>query len=312
VKGAALREAGVVRSRLHAAAVVVSLFAAAGDVRAQPAAELGGQRLRVSLSSRLGLAKTPFPSYTAHEISGLLTSLLLEGEAQVTPGLAVRLRLPLVLAGVDQPAGSARAESAWGNPEAAVLWRLHDTAATRLLGRLALAVPLPGGDAALARRPFDNQALLLASAQRGHHEQELYAPGRVSVTPAARVDVTRGGVAAFGELKIPFMLAVARGDSDPQTKVRALAMSTEATAGVSVAWWRLRAGVAPWLAVNLLPAGEIRGDPATRWTLTIDPDVSIRINDDLAAALSATIPVAGALSPVPAIGLALTGQWARH
>jgi hypothetical protein len=304
VRGPALPAA-----RLRAAAVVVVLFAEARVVQAQPAAERGGERVRVSLGSRLGLAKTPFPSYTAHEISGLLTSLLLEGESEVEPALSVRLRLPLVLAGVDQPAGGARSETAWGNPEAAVLWRLHETAATRLIGRLALAVPLPGGDAALARRPLDNQALLLASAQRGHHEQELYASGRVAITPAARVDVTRGRVAAFGELKLPFMLAVASGDSDPRTKVRALALSTAATAGVSVTWWRLRAGAAPWLAVDLLPAGEVRGDPATRWTVTIDPEVSIRINDHLAAALSATIPVAGALSPVPAIGLALTGEW---
>jgi hypothetical protein len=296
-------------ARLRAATVVVALCAQARVAQAQAPVEIGGERVRVSLGSRLGLAKTPFPSYTAHEISGLLTSLLLEGEARVAPALAVRLRLPLVLAGVDQPAGGARPETTWGNPEAAVLWRLHDTAATRLRGRLALAVPLPGGDAALARHPLDNQALLLASAQRGHHDQELYAPGRVALTPAAHVDVTRGRVAAFGELKLPFMLAVARGDSEPQTKVRALAMSATATAGASFTWWRLRAGAAPWLTVDLLPAGEIRGAPPTRWTLTIDPDVSIRIHDHLAAAVSATIPVAGALSPVPAIGLALTGQW---
>ena len=295
-------------ARLGATAVVVALVAQASR-HPGAAGGMGGQRARVSLGSRLGLAKAPFPSSTAQEISGLLTSLLLEGEAAVAPALAVRLRVPLVLAGVDQPAGGARSEIAWGNPEAAVLWRLHDTAATRLLGRLALAVPLSGGDAALARRPLDNQTLLLASAQRGHHEQELYAPGRVALTPAVRIDVTRGRLAAFGELKLPFMFAVARGDSEPQTTVRALAVSTEATAGVSVAWWRLRAGVAPWLTVALLPAGEIRGDPATRWTLTIDPDVSMRINDHLAAAVSATIPVAGALSAVPAIGLALTGGW---
>ena len=290
-------------------AVVVALLGQARVIQAQPAAELGGGRVRVGLGARLGLAKTPFPSDSAHEISGLLTSLLLEGEAEVAPAFSVRLRLPLVLAGVDQPAGGARSETSWGNSEAAVLWRLHDTAATRLLGRLALAVPLPGGDAALGRHPLDNQALLLASAQRGHHEQELYAPGRVALTPSARVDVTRGRLAAFAELKLPFMLAVARGASEPQTKVRALALSTEAAAGLSITWWRLRAGAAPWLTVELLPAGELRGAPATRWTLTIDPDLSIEINDHLAAALSATIPVAGALSAVPAIGLALTGRW---
>jgi hypothetical protein len=151
--------------------------------------------------------------------------------------------------------------------------------------------------------------LLLASAQRGHHDQELYAPGRLALTPAARLDVIRGRVAASAELKLPFMLALARADSEPQTKVRTLAISTEATAGLSVTWWRVRVGAACWLGMDLLPAGQIRGDPATRWILTIDPDVSITINDHLTAALDTTIPVAGALSPVPAIGLALTGKW---
>jgi hypothetical protein len=296
-------------TRLRAAAVIVALLIQTRAAPAQPAAAVDGDPVRVSLGARLGLAQTPFPSSTAHEISGLLTSLLLEGEVAVAPALALRLRLPLVLAGVDQPAGSARAETAWGNPEAAVLWRVRDTAATRLLGRLALAVPLPGGDAALARRPLANQALLLASAQRGHHDQELYAPGRVALTPAARFDVSRGRLAAFAELKLPFMLALARGDNEPATDVHALAVSAEATAGVAVAWWRLRAGVAPWLALDLLPAGEILRAPPTRWTLTIDPELSMRINDRLAAALSATVPLAGALSPVPAIGLALTAGW---
>jgi len=61
--------------------------------------------------------------------------------------------------------------------------------------------------------------------------------------------------------------------------------------------------------VDLLPAAELRAVPVPRWTLTIDPDVSIRIDDHLAATLTATIPVAGALSPTPAIGLALAGRW---
>jgi hypothetical protein len=294
-------------ARLPAITMVAALFIATPAVKAQPALQTA--RVRVSLGSRLGLAQTPFPSTAKHEISGLLTSLLLEGEVAVRPALNVRLRLPLVLASVDQPAGGTRSVTSWGNTEAAALWRLRDTAARQFLVRLALAVPLPGGDAALGARPLDNQALLLASAQRGHHEQELFAPGRMTLTPAGRVDVAYGRIAAFGELKLPVLLAVARGDSDPQTHVRGLAISAEATAGLSVVWWRVHAGAATWLTVGLLPAGEIRGDPSTRWTLTIDPELAITISDQLGVALSATIPVAGALSPVPAIGVALTGKW---
>jgi hypothetical protein len=297
------------RPSLHAL-VVIALVSQIRAAQAQESVRVARpQRARVSLDSRMGLAETPFPSVQAHEISGTLTSLLLQGEAEVAPALRVRLRLSLVLASVDEPAGGARADTAWGNPEGAVLWRVRETATWALLGRLGLAIPLPRGDAALARRPLDNQALLLASAQRGYHEQELYAPGRVSLTPSVRLGATRGRIEAFGELRLPLMFAAARGDSDPQTKVRRLAVATVAAAGLAVSWWRLRAGVAPWLTVDLLPAAEIRGDAPTRWTVTVDPDVAIRISEHLAAALRATIPVAGALSPVPAIGLALTGEW---
>jgi hypothetical protein len=257
----------------------------------------------------MGLAQTPFPSPTAHEITGALTSLLFEARGDVTPQLAVRVRLPLVLAAVDEPAGGARAETTWGHPEAAALWRLRETAATVLLGRLALAVPLPGGDADVGRRPIDNQALLLASAQRGNHDLELYAPGRLALTPAARLGVTVGRVAAFGELKVPFMLAVARGERDPQTTVRPLAIATAAATGVSVSWWRLRGGAASWLTVDLLPAAEIIGAPPPRWTLTLDPEVTIKIGDHAHVGLAATVPIAGALPAVPAIGLVAAGGW---
>ena len=282
------------------ALLAVALVATASAVHAQSAllAQPAGapERTRVTLGSRIGLAKSPFPSADAHEISGLLTSLLLEGEAQVGAG-AGRAAAPAAGAGRCGPARRRRplAKPPGAIPEAAVLWRLRETAAASLLGRVALAVPLPGGDAALARRPLDNQALVLASAQRGYHDQELYAPGRVALTPSARIDVSRSPVAVFGELKLPFMLAVARGDGDPRTNVRRLAIASAAAAGASVSWWRLRAGTTLWLVVDLLPAAEIRGAAAGRWTLTVDPEVSIRISDHVGAGLTATIPVAGAL-----------------
>ena len=82
-----------------------------------------------------------------------------------------------------------------------------------------------------------------------------------------------------------------------------------AAAGVSVGWWRLHAGTVSWLVVDLLPAGEISGAAARRWTLTIDPEASIRISDHVVAGVMATIPVAGALSAVPALGFAVAGAW---
>jgi hypothetical protein len=267
------------------------------------------ERAEVSLDARLGLARSPFPSPEARTISGGLTSLLLEGRARVAPSLEVRIRMPLVLAGLDQPAGAIRGETAWGHPEAAVAWRLHDAAPALLLGQLALALPFDGGDAALGRRPLANQALLLASAQRGWHDQELYAPGRLALTPSARIELERGMVQGFGQLKAPFMLAVSRGDADPRTRIRSLALATVVGAGAAVSWRRLRAGVAPWLAADLLPASVLRERAPARWTVTVDPEVQLRIGAHVSATLAATIPIAGALDAVPALGLGVTGAW---
>jgi hypothetical protein len=51
---------------------------------------------------------------------------------------------------------------------------------------------------------------------------------------------------------------------------------------------------------------------ATRWTLTVDLEVSIRISDHVGAGLTVSIPVAGALPAVPAIGFAVSGQFERN
>ena len=51
---------------------------------------------------------------------------------------------------------------------------------------------------------------------------------------------------------------------------------------------------------------------ATRWTLTVDPEVSIRVSNYVGARLTVTIPVAGALPAVPAIGFAVSGHLERN
>jgi hypothetical protein len=134
----------------------------------------------------------------------------------------------------------------------------------------------------------------------------------MALTPSGRIDVNPGRLALFGELKLPFMLAVAHDDGDPRTNIRPLAVAAATTAGASVRWWRLRAGTASWLIIDVLPAAEILGAPARRWTLTVDPELSIRVSDHVGARLAVTIPLAGALPAVPALGLAVTGHLEKN
>jgi hypothetical protein len=67
--------------------------------------------------------------------------------------------------------------------------------------------------------------------------------------------------------------------------------------------------VVPTGTLDVLPAAELPGARPPRWTLTVDPVVTVRIRDHIHGGLAATVPIAGALSAVPAIGLVLAGAW---
>jgi hypothetical protein len=273
---------------------------------ARPAAL--AERLQVELGSDVGLARTPFSSPDAREISGLLTALSLSGRGWITSTLGAQLRLTLIVADVDLPAGAVRPDTTWGHPEASFLWRAFDDGATKVLGRIGVAGPLDTSeDAALGRRPFENQSLLLAGALRGWRDRQLFAPGRLGVTPSARADLLQGPFAGFAELEVPLMLAVRKGDRDPRVDVNPLAISTVVGVGAAASWGRFTVGVAPWVVVDLVPANEIRGSSQTRWTLSMIPEVRARITERITIALGSTIFLAGALRGFPAFGIDLTG-----
>lgn len=273
--------------------------------RAQPAL---AEALRVELGSDMGLARTPYPSPDARESSGLVTALSLGGCGWITPTLGAQLRLTLILAGVDLPAGGVRQETAWGHPEASLIWRAYEEGAATALARLGVAAPIGSSDdAALGRRPFDNQSLQLAGALRGWRDRELFAPGRLAVTPSTRVDIARGRFTGFGEIKVPLMLAVRQGDRDPRVDASSLAISTVLGVGGAVSLGRFRIGVAPWVVVDLVPATEIRDNAQARWTLSMVPEVSARITERIRIALASTIFLAGALNGFPAFGIDVTG-----
>jgi len=273
-------------------------------------------RLALRLGAQMGVAHSPYPAPEAHTISGLLTALIVEGEGRVAPALAVQVRVPLALAGVDQPAGGAHTSNALGHPEAGIVWRPWASAATALFARLGLALPIGSGDAALGRRPLANQALSLASALHGWREEELFAPGRLGLTAAARGEAAFDlGTAhawrldTFGEVKLPVMIAIDRGTPDPRTDVHRLAISTVAGAGAALSWSRLRLGVAPWLAFHALPAADIRDQPASRWALFLVPDLTVRVTRQVGLSAGASLPLAGALAGSTAVTLRAAAAW---
>jgi hypothetical protein len=295
---------------LRVGLLAASASVASGIVLVRPASTqpAGGDGPRIELGSDMGLARTPFPSPDARESSGLLTSLSLRGRDWITPSLGAQLRLTLILAGVDLPAGAVRPDTTWGHPEASLIWRAYHDGATTALVRIGLAAPIgSSGEAALGRRPFANQSLLLADALRAWRDRELFAPGRLAMTPSARAEFARGRLAGFGEIKAPLMLAVRRGDRAPGVDVNALAISTAVGLGAAASLGRFMLGVAPWLVVDLVPGNELHGNAQARWTLSLAPEVGARITERITIAMGSTIFLAGALQGFPAFGVDVTG-----
>jgi len=271
----------------------------------------GDTKVEARASATMSLTRAPYPSPDEREISGLLTTLLVNVRALVAPAVAVAFRWPLVLADVDLPAGAARPTHAWGHPEGSLCWRLLEQEGLIATLGGALAVPVLGDDEArLGRRPFDNQALVLASAQTGWRDRDLFAPGRLALTPSADVAMTRGRFLAFAHLDLPFLLALRRGSGDDRVHVRTLAGSVALGAGVAASFLdRLSFQVAPWVVIDALPAAEIKGESPPRWTLSLATAARVRVRGPVTAELGSTLFVAGALSGLPSFTLGLGAAW---
>jgi hypothetical protein len=282
---------------------------AAGQVVERPGAPGGRERMAVELGARTGFATAPFPSPDQPTASGLLTSLLVEVRGWRGPRLGVRIRLPLVIADLDRPAGGVVTKTAVGHPEAAVLWRLGATPAICFLSRLAVSFPLGGESGALGRRPLVDQALVLASAQTGWYDQELFAPGRLTITPSWLAELTTGRVRAFGEVKARVMFRLDDHPADPGVTASWAAVSAVPAVGASLRLWRLRGGVRAWGALEMVSPAAERGGSAPRWTLAVEPELAVATSVHTSVALSATVPVAGALQGTVGGGVQLVAAF---
>lgn len=269
-------------------------------------------RAAMGLEAQMGLSRSPYPSPQENQVSGLLTTFRLQAAAALSDQIALELRVALAVAGVDLPAGGVRPNSAWAHPELAAVGGIHDAPSSVLQVRLGLAVPFgTADDASLSRRPFQNQSLVLAAAQAGWRDRELFAPGRMALTPAFLARGQRGLLSAFALLKVPLMLAVKRdtATTEPRVRVSSLAASVALGAGASLSFGRVNAGLASWVVLDLVPAAEVLGRRDSRAALSLVPEVKMRLTEGLVVATNATVFLAGAIHAPPAFGVALAGAY---
>lgn len=178
---------------LSACVTLTPAGAAAGDAdgantapvperRAEATSEPSGSVSAWS-SLRAGSVEAPYPSATLGEVqseAGQARLLRLGGAARVAEAVWVGGHVAYVFGGVEQPAGSYRAASVWGNPILfATLSRADVAPATgsRLDADLSMSLGVPvAAERGDPDEQLDRRALAIADALEGMTNPEIFTP----------------------------------------------------------------------------------------------------------------------------------------
>lgn len=178
-------------SRLSLLAAL-ALFARTSSVTGEEPAELErranatrepSRRVSAWTSFRIGVVDAPYPSATLGEVrseAGQARLFRLGAAARVAKDAWVGAHAAYVSAGVEQPAGSYRAGSVWGNPLLFALKsfpELSDAVGWKIDGDLSLSIGVP--IAAERGNPYeqlDRRALAIGNALEGMMNPESFTP----------------------------------------------------------------------------------------------------------------------------------------
>jgi hypothetical protein len=204
-------------------AVVSWALATPGRASAQvsPLPEPERETTMLAARAQLGLATAPFAVRALPEAKGQALTFLVDGERHLIGNLWLGLRLPLVVASIEQPAGSYVDATAWGNPSLRVT--RHSDA--RRLGPFSILVDIGGEVAApLARHSrslLPNRALAIANGIEGQTEPGLFTPGVLPATGFAQVTFVSTRWCASSTVSLPLLMRVSDADlpaGDSQTR----------------------------------------------------------------------------------------------
>lgn len=283
------------KARARGALLMCAIFTlAVARARAEPLAPFSTeQRLQVTLNARAGTSTGPYVTSAFPETTAYGVALTLRTRLRLSTRLSLGLRVPLVLARVEQPAGALFAEAAWGNPElgfALELWRLErDGWTLDVATGLALGAPLAEhDDAQLAGR-----ALAFADALEGDGEPELFTPGVVPVTPSCQLLLANRRWRFGASLKLPILARISAGSLPPESNTRALGV-------VPVAELSARLQLRDWLALSAAPRLTVRAvapvdEHASSTQLSVSSQLEFRLGDATSAAAAIQAPLGGAL-----------------
>lgn len=311
---------------IRRASVVVPLVLALGWAPAGRAAGASGvppfssydrdapaPRLRLALRARFGVTTAPFYTESLPEVRGQGIVGTLSGSHPLGADAEVGLVLPAAALQVRQPAGAYVNELTRGNPALFVaaerIVREGFESTLRSITRLTLALPLSerGPSGSLK----SNRALAIASALEGWREQELYAPGRLSIVPCVGLAYDRARIRAEASLELPVLFRLSRADlpSSTPTHIVGFTPAVHTSVAVRVAGWFVPALRAD-LVVDAVPPVEQARGPARVALVVLEPELAFRLSRHLRLVIDFMAPVAGALAGTTYAGsLGLTALW---
>jgi hypothetical protein len=202
-------------------------------------------------SIRIGVVDAPYPSTTLGEVrseAGQARLLRFGAAARVAPNVHVGAHAAYVFAGVEQPAGSYRAGSAWGNPMLFAMLSgadLSDTIGSTIEGDLCLSIGAPvAAERADPYEQLDQRTLAIGNALEGMINPEIYTPNVLPMAVSGALILPRDYLQLRFGLELPMLVRL----SDATLPSGA---STSATGFIPNGELRVTAWPWHWLGLSL-------------------------------------------------------------
>jgi hypothetical protein len=288
------------------ALALAAVAGSAASAAAEPAV------VKASVELRVGAAAAPFYVDALPETSSEFTqarSMIFAGSYRVARSLWVGGRLPAAPSTVRQPAGSYSDEKAFGNPEASAEWLTPPVAlGARALVHLAVAgaIGLPLAGHGTESSLLENRVVALSSALDDWRNPQLYEPGVVPLTAAARarIEPTPWGGELAVELPIMVRVGEASLPDEADTHPIGLVPHIEARGLVAPLGW-LTAELGGHIAVQAVRAVEPaeRSERSGRVQIGIEPGLCFRPGAGVSLTTRFSAALGGPLAGTYAIGL---------